>query len=153
MKHSRLLTVVRPSRTPCRVDPFWCFVPLAWELEVLIKYSISGEVRFSHLPPKLAYEHKGKCLGPRRGRNRWNWTDYEEMAFEPIKAWKCLSKIRETLQGEQIDELKCGPGDPPLRWVSTPPVHLGNPVRSTLTAYLLKANRFPLRSILVWTLN
>ena len=58
------------------------------------------------------------------------------------------------MQSERTEGLKCGPGDVPLRDRCL--YHLipwGNPLRSTLTAYLLKVNDFLLRSILVWTLN
>ena len=58
------------------------------------------------------------------------------------------------MQTGRTEGLKCGPGDVPLsdRCLHHP-TPWGNPLRSTLTAYLLKVNDFLLRSILIWTLN
>ena len=72
----------------------------------------------------------------------------------PLNHEKCDNKKKQDMHSERTEEPKCGPGDVPLRdRCLHHPVPGGNPLRSTLTASLLKANDFLLRSILVSTLN
>lgn len=82
------------------------------------------------------------------GINFWNWTEYEEMAFEPRKVWQEEEK---DMQSERTEEPKMpDPGDVPLRDRCATPgsqgIHLG-----PLSQPICWVNDFLLRSITVWT--